>query len=109
MGYESKLKNKEADDLFDAIMSISNRDECYRFFEDLCTVKEIKAMAQRYGVARLLLDRKTYSEIEEVTGASTATISRINRTLQYGAEGYTSVIGRMREAKEKDGGETSPE
>ena len=57
MGYESKLKNKEADDLFDAIMSISNRDECYRFFEDLCTVKEIKAMAQRYGVARLLLDR----------------------------------------------------
>ena len=109
MGYESKLKNKEADDLFDAIMSISNRDECYRLFEDLCTVKEIKAMAQRYGVARLLLDRKTYSEIEEVTGASTATISRINRTLQYGAEGYTSVIGRMREAKEKDGGEKSPE
>ena len=109
MGYESKLKNKEADDLFDAIMSISNRDECYRFFEDLCTVKEIKAMAQRYGVARLLLDRKTYSEIEEVTGASTATISRINRTLQYGAEGYTSVIGRLREAKEKDGGEKSPE
>ena len=108
MGYESKLKNKEADDLFDAIMSISSRDECYRFFEDLCTVKEIKAMAQRYGVAKLLLDRKTYSEIEEATGASTATISRINRTLQYGADGYTSVIGRMRWEKEKESGESSP-
>lgn len=108
MGYESKLKNKEADDLFDAIMSINSRDECYRFFEDLCTVKEIKAMAQRYGVAKLLLDRKTYSEIEEATGASTATISRINRTLQYGADGYTSVIGRMRGEKEKESGESSP-
>ncbi len=102
MGYESKIKNKEADDLFDAIMSITSREECYKFFEDLCTVKEIKAMAQRYGVAKLLLDRKTYSEIEEATGASTATISRINRTLQYGADGYTSVIGRMNEKTRPD-------
>lgn len=106
MGYESKLKNQEADDLFDAIMSISSREECYKFFEDLCTVKEIKAMAQRYGVAKLLLDKKTYSEIEEATGASTATISRINRTLQYGADGYTSVIGRMKEAGKERAQET---
>ena len=77
MGYESKIKNRAADDLFDAIMSIEDLDECYKFFSDLCTVKEIRAMAQRYGVAKLLLDKKTYSEIEEATGASTATISRI--------------------------------
>ena len=97
MGYESKIKNRAADDLFDAIMSIEDLDECYKFFSDLCTVKEIRAMAQRYGVAKLLLDKKTYSEIEEATGASTATISRINRTLQYGADGYISVIERMKE------------
>ena len=97
MGYESKIKNRAADDLFDAIMSIEDLDECYKFFSDLCTVKEIRAMAQRYGVAKLLLDKKTYSEIEEATGASTATISRINRTLQYGAYGYISVIERMKE------------
>ena len=97
MGYESKIKNQATDDLFDAVMSITDREECYKFFEDLCTVKEIKAMAQRYGVAKLLLNKKTYSEIEEATGASTATISRINRTLQYGADGYTSVIDRMNE------------
>ena len=97
MGYESKIKNQATDDLFDAVMSITDREECYKFFEDLCTVKEIKAMAQRYGVAKLLLDKKTYSEIEAATGASTATISRINRTLQYGADGYMSVINRMNE------------
>ena len=67
MGYESKIKNRAADDLFDAIMSIEDLDECYKFFSDLCTVKEIRAMAQRYGVAKLLLDKKTYSEIEEAT------------------------------------------
>ena len=100
MGYESKIKNKAADDLFNAIMSIQDLDECYKFFADLCTAKEIKAMAQRYGVAKLLLDRKTYSEIEESTGASTATISRINRTLQYGADGYISVIERMNSREE---------
>ncbi len=96
MGYESKIRNSATDDLFEAIMSIGDLEECYKFFEDLCTVKEIKAMAQRYGVAKLLLSKKTYSEIEEATGASTATISRINRTLQYGADGYLSVIGRMK-------------
>ena len=100
MGYESKIKNRAADDLFDAIMSIEDLDECYKFFSDLCTVKEIRAMAQRYGVAKLLLDKKTYSEIEEATGASTATISRINKCLVYGADGYKRILERL--AAEED-------
>ena len=95
MGYETKLKSKEADDLFEAVISIDNIDDCYRFFEDLCTVKEIRAMSQRFEVAKLLMKKKTYSEIEESTGASTATISRINRTLQYGADGYSTVLSKM--------------
>jgi TrpR-related protein YerC/YecD len=97
MGYDTKLKSKESDDLFEAIMLLDNMDDCYRFFEDLCTVKEIRAMAQRLEVAKLLLDKRTYSEIEESTGASTATISRINRTLQFGADGYTTVLTKMKE------------
>ena len=101
MGYESKIKNRAADDLFDAIMSIEDLDECYKFFSDLCTVKEIRAMAQRYGVAKLLLDKKTYSEIEEATGASTATISRINKCLVYGADGYQRVLERLANQKKK--------
>lgn len=92
MAFETRLKSPEADDLFKAIMKIDNLENCYRFFEDLCTVKEIHAMAQRFEVARLLLQKKTYSEIEDSTGASTATISRINRTLQYGADGYRRIL-----------------
>ncbi|MBR2735843.1 MAG: TrpR-like protein YerC/YecD [Firmicutes bacterium] len=92
MAFDTRLKSPEADDLFKAIMRIDNLENCYRFFEDLCTVKEIHAMAQRFEVARLLLQKKTYSEIEDSTGASTATISRINRTLQYGADGYKRIL-----------------
>lgn len=99
MGYENRLKSKEADDLFEAIITLDNIDDCYRFFEDLCTVKEIKAMSQRFEVAKLLLQKKTYSEIEESTGASTATISRINRTLQFGADGYTVVLEKLEKNK----------
>lgn len=95
MGYETKIKSKETDDLFSAIISIDNLDDCYRFFDDLCTVKEVKAMSQRFEVAKLLMQKKTYSEIEDSTGASTATISRINRTLQYGADGYSTVLSKM--------------
>ncbi len=94
MAYETKIKSKEADDLFKAIISLNDLDDCYRFFEDLCTVKEIRAMSQRFEVAKLLINKKTYSEIEADTGASTATISRINRTLQYGADGYSVVFGK---------------
>ncbi|MGI6205592.1 MAG: YerC/YecD family TrpR-related protein [Anaerovoracaceae bacterium] len=97
MAFETKLKSEETDELFKAMLTLDNLEDCYRFFEDLCTVKEIHAMAQRFEVAKLLIEHKTYSEIESETGASTATISRINRTLQYGADGYTRVIQAQKE------------
>ena len=90
------IHSPSTDMLFDAICALKNREECYRFFEDLCTVKEIKAMAQRFEVARMLLEKKTYSKIEEETSASTATISRINRTLQYGTGGYEEIIAKTK-------------
>ena len=93
MAYESKFKRDDIDELFKAVLLLEDEEDCYRFFEDLCTVKEIHAMAQRFAVARFLLQKKTYSEIEKATGASTATISRINRTLQYGADGYQRILG----------------
>lgn len=96
MAYRSRLKSKEADDLFEAIMLLDGLDECYRFFEDLCTVNEIHAMSQRWQVAKLLADNKTYSEIEQETKASTATISRINKCLLYGAEGYKKVLKKQK-------------
>ncbi len=96
MAYRSRFKSKEADDLFEAIMLLDGLDECYRFFEDLCTVNEIHAMSQRWQVAKLLADNKTYSEIEQETKASTATISRINKCLLYGAEGYKKVLKKQK-------------
>lgn len=95
MGYSSKIKSKQADGLFEAVMQLENMDECYRFFEDICTIKEVQAIAQRFEVAKLLKSKKTYNEIEEETGASTATISRINRSLNYGADGYKIVFERL--------------
>jgi TrpR-related protein YerC/YecD len=95
MAYNSKIKSKQADELFKAILLLEDLDECYRFFEDICTIKEMQAIAQRFEVAKLLLAKKTYNEIEEETGASTATISRINRSLNYGADGYKIVFERM--------------
>lgn len=100
MAFDTRLKSPGVDDLFNTILKIDNLENCYRFFEDLCTVKEIHAMSQRFEVARLLLRKKTYSEIEEATGASTATISRINRTLQYGANGYQRVLALVEEKEE---------
>ena len=97
MTYESKFKNDEIDSLFQAVMQLETEEECYMFFEDLCTVNELQAMAQRWQVARLLADRKTYSEIEEETNASTATISRINKCLLYGADGYKKVLKKLEE------------
>lgn len=88
------------DRLFEAILSLNSRDECYRFFEDICTVAEIKAMSQRWEVARMLYDNRTYDEIVEATGASTATISRVKRCLNYGADGYRLVLDRHRGAPE---------
>lgn len=96
MAYTSKLKSPATDELIQAMMSIGDEEVFYRFLEDLCTVKEIRAMSQRFGVARLLLEKRTYNDIEAATGASTATISRINRTLQFGADGYEAVLQNMK-------------
>jgi TrpR-related protein YerC/YecD len=93
----SKIRNGLMDALFDAILLLKNRDECYCFFEDICTITELKAMAQRLEVARMLREKKTYSEISKKTGASTATISRVNRYLNYGADGYNLILDRMEE------------
>lgn len=101
MGYEAKFQNEEIDKLFDAILKLESREECYRFFEDICTIKEIQSMSQRFQVAYLLDQEKTYSEIEKITGASTATISRINKCLVYGAEGYKLILDKMKNSDEK--------
>ncbi|MBQ7360433.1 MAG: TrpR YerC/YecD [Lachnospiraceae bacterium] len=91
-----KIKTEAVDFLFDAILSLENRDECYSFFEDLCTVNELLSLSQRFEVAAMLGDKKTYLEIAEKTGASTATISRVNRSLNYGNDGYDMVFSRIR-------------
>lgn len=93
-----KLKNEHIDCFFGAVMQLKNIDECYDFFEDLCTVSEIQAMAQRFHVARLLGAGKTYQEISSETGASTATISRINKCLEYGTDGYKTALERLKNA-----------
>ena len=90
-------KNKHTDELFDAVMLLRDREECYRFFEDICTVKEVEAMAQRLYVAKLLSDGGSYRDAEEATGASSATISRINRCLEYGTGGYSLILKRTQE------------
>lgn len=90
-----KLRDLQTDNLFDAILTLDNREECYKLFEDLCTVSEIKSLAQRLQIASLLNQGHTYSEIFELTGVSTATISRVNRCLEYGADGYKTVLNRI--------------
>lgn len=93
--YESKIKDELVDQLFEAILKLRNIEECYRFFEDIATINEIKALAQRLEVAKMLRQKKTYIEIAEKTGASTATISRVNRALNYGANGYKIILDRL--------------
>ncbi len=95
--YMSKLKNDEVDGLFRAILSLKDEEECYRFFEDLCTIHELQSLAQRLAVARQLDSGMTYASIAESTGASTATISRVSRCLGYGADGYKRVLERLKE------------
>ena len=89
----TSLHHEKPDALFDVILSLQTREDCYDFFEDLCTVKELSAMVQRYEVAGLLDQGKTFSVISEETGASTATIARVNKCLQYG-EGYSKALKR---------------
>lgn len=95
MAYQSKFKRADIDELFRAILLLEDEEDCYRFFEDICTINEIHAIAQRLQVAKLLSEKKTYSEIEEITKASTATISRINKCLIYGADGYRRILDRI--------------
>ncbi len=94
-----KIKNEAADRLFDGILQLQTVEECYAFFEDICTIHEIQSLAQRFEVARMLQKGITYSEIAAKTGASTATISRVNRCLNYGEGGYKTVLERLGEEK----------
>ncbi|MDL2258324.1 YerC/YecD family TrpR-related protein [Eubacteriales bacterium OttesenSCG-928-K08] len=103
MAFESKLKSKELDGLFEAVLFLETEEECYRFFEDICTVTEIRAIAQRLAVAKLLRAGVTYQEIAQRLGASTATISRVNRALSYGSGGYNRVLERLDKEQEKEG------
>lgn len=91
----NKLKDESVDFLFKAILALENMEECYDFFEDLCTVAEIKAMSQRIVVAKMLSEKRVYNDIVNETGASTATISRVNRSLNYGCDGYEKVFKRI--------------
>lgn len=92
-----KIQTDAVNHLFDAILCLETREECYDFFEDLCTVNELLSISQRYEVASMLKNHKTYLEIAEKTGASTATISRVNRSLNYGNDGYELVFGRLKQ------------
>ena len=91
-----KIQTQAVDQLFDAILSLQNKKECYDFFEDLCTVNELLSLSQRFEVASMLVEHKTYLEIAEKTGASTATISRVNRSLQYGCDGYDKIFEKIK-------------
>ena len=93
----SKLKDIHMDALFEGILSLDSVEECYNFFEDLCTITELRAMAQRFQVAKMLDEGQIYSDIVRETGASTATISRVNKCLVYGTDGYRTVLDRTKE------------
>lgn len=95
-----KIRTEAVDHLFEAILSLKNKEECYIFFEDVCTINELLSLSQRYEVARMLREHRTYLDIAEKTGASTATISRVNRSLNYGNDGYDMVFARL---NQKDG------
>lgn len=99
---DERIRNEQVDDLAEAMLAIQNREEAYLFFEDIFTIKELQAVAQRLAVARMLRRKVTYQEIAEKTGASTATISRVNRSLTYGAGGYQLVLGRMPQDEDAD-------
>ena len=90
-----KIHTEAVDQLFEAIMSLKTKEECYTFFEDVCTINELLSLSQRLEVAKMLRQKKTYLEISEKTGASTATISRVNRSLIYGNDGYELVFERL--------------
>ena len=90
-----KIRTEAVDSLFEAVLSLKNKEECYIFFEDICTINELLSLSQRFEVAKMLREQNTYLEIAEKTGASTATISRVNRSLNYGNDGYDMVFKRI--------------
>ena len=95
-----KIHTEAVDHLFEAVLCLENKEECYTFFEDVCTINELLSLSQRFEVARMLRQKKTYLEISEKTGASTATISRVNRSLTYANDGYEMVFNRIGEKEE---------
>ncbi len=95
-----KIRTEAVDFLFESILSLENKEECYIFFEDICTINELLSLSQRMEVAKMLRNHKTYLEIAEKTGASTATISRVNRSLNYGNDGYDMVFARIKNEEE---------
>ena len=95
MGIDNRLRDRMTDSLFEAILLLHDKEECYRFFEDIATIAEIKAFAQRLEVAKMLRENETYSAIAEATGASTATVSRVKKCLYFGADGYKLVLERL--------------
>ncbi|MDD2971426.1 MAG: YerC/YecD family TrpR-related protein [Lachnospiraceae bacterium] len=97
-----KIKTESVDHLFDAILCLNNKEECYNFFEDLCTVNELLSLSQRFEVASMLREHRTYLEIAEKTGASTATISRVNRSLNYGTDGYELIFDRLKNGSQNE-------
>lgn len=98
--YKPNIENEMINGFFEALSLVDTREEYYRFFEDICTVGEINAIAQRLEVAKMLADEQTYTRIAEVTGASTATISRVKKCLNYGSDGYKLVLERLKEKKD---------
>lgn len=92
-----KIRTPEVEQLFKGILCLQNVEECYEFFEDICTINELLSLSQRFDVASMLREKKTYLEIADKTGASTATISRVNRSLNYGNDGYDMVLERLKE------------
>lgn len=96
MNYRYKVQNKEIDELFEAILKLQTVEECYRFFDDLCTINEIEAFGQRLKVAKMLFEKKTYQAIEQETGISAATISKISKSFTLGPGGYQLVIDRLK-------------
>ena len=99
MSYHYKVKNEQIDKLFEAILMLENIEECYRFFDDLCTINEIEAFGQRLMVAKMLDKKMTYQEIEKETGISAATISKISKSYMYGPQGYRMIINKLKENK----------
>lgn len=95
----NKIKGRQTEQLFEAILSLENLEDCYQFFDDLCTISEVQSLAQRLDVAFMLQDQKTYDSIQKETGASTATISRVRRCVDYGSGGYEKVLQNIRSSK----------